>query len=160
MMNFSTKADATLNVYIHLENEAYMLFDGILMNPHILPYTACTNSALTKAVDQLIQQTVFSPVTHSTSTVPSSVLSILSSGSHHVASVALPDQHVCLNVDTTLTPVPAPLLPLHSSAPNAIDNIDPSTIAHAHVDHMTPQANSQPQVPSPPPQPQVTSPHP
>jgi len=69
MMNFSTKNDATLNIYIHLENEAYKIFNGILMNPHILPYTSCTNSALTKAVDQLIQQTVFSPIVNSTSTV-------------------------------------------------------------------------------------------
>ena len=169
MMNFSTEADATLNVYIHLENEAYTLFDGILMNPHISPYTARTNSALTKAVDQLIQQTVFSPVTHSLSTVPpSSALGILSSGSRHAASVVPPDRQACLNVDTTLTPAPAPhalptsapasLLPLHSPAPIPIGNVNSSTVAHANVDHVTPQAISQPQVTSPPPRLQVTSP--
>jgi len=31
----------------------------MLMNPHLLPYTACTNSALQASVDLLIQQAVF-----------------------------------------------------------------------------------------------------
>jgi len=149
MMNSSTENDATLNVYIHLENEAYMLFDGILMNLHISPYTACTNFALTKAVDQLIQQTVFSPVANPASTVPSSALSILSSSSCQVASVAPLDQNVHSTVGPTSTPVPAHVMPLHSSAPNVLNN--PPTNAHTQVDHITPQANSQPQVTSPPP---------
>jgi len=170
MMNFSTKNDATLNVYIHLENEAYTLFNGILMNPHILPYTACTNSALTKAVDQLIQQTVFSPVANSIPAVPSSALGILSPSSSNVASVALPDQNgcisigplstpaapiappdqdLCIHVESLSTPALAHHMPLHSSAPNVTDN--PSMNVQAHVDHVTPQANSQPQDASPSP---------
>jgi len=157
MMDFSTKNDATLNVYIHLENEAYTLFNGILMNLHILPYTARTNSALTKAVDQLIQQTVFSPVANSIPAVPLSVLGILSPSSCNVESVALPDQNGCINigplsmpaapiappdqdlrihVEPLSTPALAHCLPLHSSAHNVTDN--PSMNVQAHVDHVTP----------------------
>jgi len=139
MMNFSTKNDATLNIYIHLENEAYTIFDGILMNLHILPYTAHTNSALTKAVDQLIQQTVFSPIVNTTSTVPSSALSILSSGSHNVAPVDPLGQ-------TTCTIVGSNLMTLFSPAADVNDNL--TTTTHANVDHVTLQVTSQPQVSS------------
>jgi len=67
-----------------------MIFDSILMNPHISPYTAQTNSALTKAVNQLIQQTVFSSITSLTSNAPLSALGILS-----------PVSHISNNVDTS-----------------------------------------------------------
>jgi len=89
-MSFSTEENASLNVYIHLENEAYMIFDSILMNLHISPYMAQMTSALTEAVDQLIQQTVFSNTASSTSNAPSSALGILS-----------PVAHISSNADTS-----------------------------------------------------------
>jgi len=150
MMNFSTENDATLNVYIHLENKAYMLFNGILMNPHILPYTAHTNSVLTKAIDQLIQQTVFSPVVNMTSTVPSSALGILSSGSRNMAPVDPLGQNTHTTVRSMSMPaVLSNLMTLISPAVDMIDNL--ATTAHANADHTTLQVILQPQVTSLPP---------
>jgi len=59
------------------------------------------------------------------------------------------DQDLCIHVEPLLTPVPVHRMSSHSSAPNVIDN--PSMNIQAHVDHVTPQANSQPQDASPPP---------
>jgi len=45
-LDLSTEDKASLTVFIHLDNEAYSIFDGMLMNPHLSPYTAHTNLAL------------------------------------------------------------------------------------------------------------------
>jgi len=58
-LDLSTEDNASLTVFIHLDNEAYSIFDGMLMNPHLLPYIACTNLALQASVDLLIQQAIF-----------------------------------------------------------------------------------------------------
>ncbi len=73
-LNSSSDDNTSMTVFIHLENALHRLLDSILMNPHVLPYTARTNSALTKVVDQLMQQTVSHPVlplVPSSSQVPS-----------------------------------------------------------------------------------------
>jgi len=104
-MNFSTIENATLNVYIHLENEVYMILDSILMNPNISPYMAQTNSALTKAVDQLIQQTVFSSVASSPSNTSSSALGILSSASCLPVNAHPSESLATMNVCNTVAPL-------------------------------------------------------
>jgi len=44
---------ASVTVFLHLKNDSYSIFDGTLMNPHVSPYTAHTNSALQATVDLL-----------------------------------------------------------------------------------------------------------
>ncbi len=58
-LNLSSDDKASMTVFIHLENDSYCLLNSMLMNPHVSPYTACTNSALQATVDLLIQQAVF-----------------------------------------------------------------------------------------------------
>ncbi len=45
-LNLSGDDKASMTVFIHLENALYSLLDGMLMNPHVSPYTAHTNSVL------------------------------------------------------------------------------------------------------------------
>jgi len=45
-LDLSSNDKASMTVFIHLENDSYCLLDSILMNPHLSPYTAHTNSAL------------------------------------------------------------------------------------------------------------------
>jgi len=45
-LNLSGNNKASMTVFIHLENALYSLLDSMLMNPHVSPYTARTNSAL------------------------------------------------------------------------------------------------------------------
>jgi len=92
MAHLSLSGDdkASMTVFIHLENASYSLFDGMLMNPHVSPYTARTNSALQTMVDQLLQQTIFHSVTMShsvlspVSTLPSSASSLAATASPSV----------------------------------------------------------------------------
>jgi len=57
-LNLSSDAAASVTVFLNLKIDSYSI-DGMLMNPHVSPYTACTNSALQATVDLLIQQAVF-----------------------------------------------------------------------------------------------------
>jgi len=45
-LNFSSDDAASITIFLHLKNDSYSIFDGMLMNPHVSPYTACTNLAL------------------------------------------------------------------------------------------------------------------
>ena len=45
-LDLSSEDNASLTMFIHLENDSYSIFDGMLMNPHLSPFTAHTNLAL------------------------------------------------------------------------------------------------------------------
>jgi len=57
-LNLSSEDNASMTVFIHLDNDAYGVFDGMLMNLHLSPYSACTNLTLQATVDLLIQQAI------------------------------------------------------------------------------------------------------
>jgi len=125
----------------------------MLMNTHVLPYTDCTNSTLTKVVDQLIQQ--FShPIVNTTSTISSSTCGILSSGTQDDGScdVVLVDPlgwNTCAPVISTSMPVLSDLVPLMTStslAANLVNNLALTT--HAMVDLTASQVPSSPPVTS------------
>jgi len=91
------------------------------------------------------------PIVNTTSTVASSALRILSSGSHNVALADLLGQNTCTTVGQTSLPAPSnlvPLMTLTSPAADVVDNLALTT--HANVDHTTPQVTSPTQATSPP----------
>jgi len=57
-LDLSSEDNASMTVFIHLDNDAYGIFDGMLMNLHLSPYSARTKSALQATVDLLIQQAI------------------------------------------------------------------------------------------------------
>jgi len=75
-LDLSSEDTASLTVFIHLENDSYGIFDGMLMNPHLSPFTAHTNLALQATVDLLIQQAVLGQSPSAGSLVPSAFTSL------------------------------------------------------------------------------------
>jgi len=111
-LNFSSDDAASMTVFLHLENNSYSIFDGMLMNPHVSPYTARTNSALRAIVDLLLQQAAFKQ----TSTVPAPL-------DFAILADVLP---------------PSPILPVaDSSAPALVVNIPAAPASAACIPAVT-----------------------
>jgi len=106
-----------MTVFLHLENNSYSIFDGMLMNPHVSPYTARTNLALRAIVDLLLQQAAFKQ----TSTVPAPLdFAILANALPPSPILPVADSSapaLAVNISTAAAPASAAQIPAVPSLP-------------------------------------------
>jgi len=119
-LNFSSDDAASMTVFLHLENDSYSIFDGMLMNPHVSPYTARTNSALRAIVDQLLQQAAFKQPSTVSLAAPSSPSAFA------ILADVLPPLPILHVADSS-----APALAANNTtAPASAAHIAPASVAH------------------------------
>jgi len=123
-LDLSCEDKATTTIFVQLDNDAYGIFDGMLMNLHLSPFSACTNLALQATIDLLIQQAVLGQVSSAGSPVPSAFANLA------INSSALPPDNSAPAVASASSPpvLQSPAIP--SSAPAPATPINPGSVVH------------------------------
>jgi len=85
------------------------------MNPHLSPFTTCTNSVLQAMVDLLIQQAVLRQSSSAGSSVPSAVTSLTANNSNISPVPVIPASAVV--PASSSQPLPTPVNPSSNAAP-------------------------------------------